>query len=150
MLNRVVQILDRFIDRVGLHQQEFSLANQFQCPIHCILPSLHFVNLFHALAAVHALLEQGHDFARLTPSKVLVFVENDSIEVVCQDFTLANHVGVSPITSCRIDHRTAWVRELVQSFGNCQKRGLVVTVVHNYCRSMNLHEIKTARNFVHV
>ncbi len=71
------------------------------------------MNLFHTFSGIHALLEERHDFAGLPTAQVLIFVQDNTVKILGENLPLTNHILISTITSCGIDHGSIGVWELL-------------------------------------
>jgi hypothetical protein len=150
VLDCALKVLDRLVDGVGLEEHQLACLDKVQGVFDRFFPSDKVVDFFDPFARIHTSFEDRGDLAWFSASKVLVFVEDDTVEVIGKDFTLAYHVDIASIACGGVDDRTVTMGELFKGFDDRQEARTVVSIIGDDRRAVNLQEIEATGDFVHM
>lgn len=145
-----LKVLDRLVDGVGLEEHQLACLDKVQGVFNRFFPSDKVVDFFDPFARIHPSFEDRGDLARFSASKVLVFVEDDTIEVIGKYFTLADHIDIASIACGGVDDRTVTMGELFKGFDDRQEARAVVSIISDDRRAVNFQEIEASGDFVHM
>jgi hypothetical protein len=97
-----------------------------------------------------ALSQQGNHFTVLSAALALVFIQDDLVKRVAQNFGLLADVLVAPVSGTADDHRAACGRHGFHRLHQRQHGVRVVAIVGNHRRTPVLEQVETALRVVTV